>query len=55
MTHLLLNNVVCLHGLPNDVISDRGPQFVSHFWQRLLQTLGISVKLSSAYHPQEAG
>ena len=55
MTHLLLNNVVCLHGLPNDVISDRGPQFVSHFWQRLLQTLGISVNFSSAYHPQTDG
>ena len=55
MVHLLLNNVVRLHGLPDDVISDRGPQFVSHFWQRLLQTLGISVKLSSAYHPQTDG
>ena len=32
MAHLLLNNVVRLHGLPDDVISDRGPQFVSHFW-----------------------
>ena len=31
MAHLLLNNVVRLHGLPDDVISDRGPQFVSHY------------------------
>ena len=55
MVHLLLNNVVRMHRLPDDVISDRGPQFVSHFWQRLLQTLGISVKLSSAYHPKLTG
>ena len=55
MVHLLLNNVVRLHGLPDDVISDCRPQFVSHFWQRLLQTLGISLKLSSAYHPQTDG
>ena len=31
MTHLLVNHVVHLHGLPDDAISDRGPQFVSHF------------------------
>ena len=55
MTHLLLNNVVHLHELPDDVISDRRPPFVFHFWQHLLQTLGISVKLSSTYHPQTDG
>ena len=55
MANLLLNNVVRLHGLPDDVISDRGPQFVSHFWKRLLQTLGIAVNFSSAYHPQTDG
>ena len=25
MVHLLVNNVVCLHGFPDNVISDRGP------------------------------
>ena len=30
-TNLFLNNVVQLHDLPEDVISDRGPQFISHF------------------------
>ena len=55
MVHLLLNKVVRLHGLPDVVISDRGPQFVSHIWQRLLQTLGIFVKFSSAYNPQTDG
>ena len=55
MVHLLLNNVVRLHGLPDYVISNRGPQFVSHFWQHLLQTLGISVNLSSAYQLQTDG
>ena len=55
MANLLLHNVVRLHGLPDDVISDRGSQFVSRFWTRLLQTLGIAVNLSSAYHPQTDG
>ena len=42
---LFLKNVVRLHGLPEDVTYDRGPQFISHFWRRLLQTFGTSVNL----------
>jgi hypothetical protein len=52
---LFLKNVVRLHGLPEDVTSDRGPQFISHFWRRLLQTFGTSVNLSTAHHPQTDG
>ena len=32
-TDLFLKKVVRLHGLPDDVTSDRAPQFVSHFWR----------------------
>jgi hypothetical protein len=32
-TNLILENVVCLHGLPDGIISDRGPPFISHFWK----------------------
>lgn len=44
-----------LHGLPSTVVSDRGPQFVSTFWRRLSQRLGIKANLSTAYHPQTDG
>ena len=30
---LFLKNVVRLHGLPKDITSDSGPQFISHFWR----------------------
>ena len=52
---LFFKNVVRLHGLPNDITSDRGPQFVSNFWWRLLQTFDCIVNLSSAYHLQTDG
>jgi hypothetical protein len=28
---LLLTSVIRLHGIPQDITSDRGPQFISHF------------------------
>ena len=45
----------CLHGLPQVVISDRGPQFVSNFMKELYQLLGIKENPSTAYHPQMDG
>jgi len=44
-----------LHGLPNTVISDCGPQFASGFMKELNKILGIDTKLSTAYHPQTDG
>src|SRR5882672_9031986 len=41
-----------LHGLPEEVISDRGTQFISNFTRCLSQLLGIRVAASTAYHPQ---
>ncbi|KAL0172966.1 hypothetical protein M9458_033277, partial [Cirrhinus mrigala] len=35
-------------GFPEEIVSDRGPQFISHL-------LGVSVNLSSGYHPQTNG
>src|ERR1700733_7468290 len=52
---LFINHVVRLHGVPEEVISDRGPQFVSHFWKRFVELLGGKICLSSAYHPQSDG
>ena len=54
-TDLFLKNVVQLHGVPDDVTSNNGPQFVSRFLRRLIRTLGTTVNLSSSYHPQTDG
>jgi hypothetical protein len=47
--------IVCLHGIPKNIVSDRGTQFTSHFWQQLHEALGTHLKFSSAYHPQTDG
>ena len=43
------------HGFPDNIVSDRGPQFISKFWRHLLSLLNISCNLSSSYHPQTDG
>ena len=52
---LFFDNVVRLHGVPKNVISDRGPQFASKFWGALGNMVGMRVNLSTAYHPQTDG
>ncbi len=29
---LYISRIVCLHGVPKTITSDRGPQFVARFW-----------------------
>jgi hypothetical protein len=41
--------------VPKSIISDRGPQFIAHFWEHLHQALGTHLIRSSAYHPQTSG
>ena len=52
---LFIDNVYKYHGLPDDIISDRGTQFTSKFWQSLFKILQVEIKLSSAYHLQTDG
>ncbi|KAK3517430.1 hypothetical protein QTP70_010682 [Hemibagrus guttatus] len=39
-------------GLPEDIVSDRGPQFTSQVWCSLCARLNIGVSLSLSHHPQ---
>jgi hypothetical protein len=52
---LLLENLYKRFGLPDKIISDRGPQFASKAFIELIKLLGIKSALSTAYHPQTDG
>src|SRR5438128_320904 len=52
---LYISRIVCLHGVLKTITSDRGPQFVAHFWEQLQASLGTKLIHSSAYHPQTSG
>ena len=49
-----INNVK-LHGFPDSIVSDRGSQFTSDFWNRLCDLLNINHSLSTSNHPQTDG
>ncbi|KAL0146797.1 hypothetical protein M9458_057736 [Cirrhinus mrigala] len=51
----LFNHVFRYYGLPEDIVSDRGPQFISRVWKAFFKLLGVTVSLSSGYHPQTNG
>ena len=52
---LYIDNVVRLHGLPLQIVSDRDKLFTSLFWGELTRLLGIELKMSTANHPQTDG
>ena len=52
LARLFRNNVWKLHGLPESIISDQGPQFAAELMKELNQMLGIETKLSTAFHSQ---
>jgi hypothetical protein len=47
--------IVVMHGMPEEIISDRDKLFTSQFWQSLTDLIGTKHKLSTAYHPQTDG
>jgi hypothetical protein len=52
---LYIYRIMSLHGVPKIILSDRGTQFVSNFWEQLHKSFGMKLIRSSTYHPQTRG
>jgi hypothetical protein len=39
LAELYMLRIVCLHGVPKKIVSDRGTQFTSKFWEMLHENL----------------
>ncbi|GJS56802.1 putative reverse transcriptase domain-containing protein [Tanacetum coccineum] len=52
---LYLKEIVCRHGVPVLIISDRDSHFTSNFWRLFQKALGMNLDMSTAYHPQTDG
>lgn len=54
-TQLLTDHVLHLHGIPTDIVSDKGPQFTLRVWKEFCNVVRAQVSLSSSFHPQTNG
>jgi len=52
MMQLLYDKVYPLHGLPLQIISNRGVQYSAELFQGWYKILGIKSTMLTAYHPQ---
>jgi hypothetical protein len=55
LVELYMSRIVCLHGVPKKIVSDRGTQFTLRFWKRLHESMDTKLNFSSAYHLQTDG
>jgi hypothetical protein len=55
LVELYMSRIMCLHGVPKKIVSDRGSQFTPKFWKKLHESMGTKLNFSSAYHPETDG
>nr|GEV82892.1 putative reverse transcriptase domain-containing protein [Tanacetum cinerariifolium] len=55
LARMYLKEVVMRHGIPVSIICDRNPRFALNFWRSLQKSLGTSLDMIIAYHPQTDG
>ena len=55
LADLFVTHVFSKHGVPSHVTSDRGSEFVSHFFRSLGKALDMRLHFTSGYHPEGDG
>lgn len=52
-THFLTDHMFHLHGIPTDLVSDRGPQFILLVWKQFCSVTGATNRLTAQKVSQE--
>jgi transposase InsO family protein len=55
LAELYIARIMCLYRVPKKIVSDRGTQFTSRFWEKLHEAMDTKLNFSLAYHPQTDG
>lgn len=55
LARLYLRHVFSKHGVPHDIVCDRGSEFTSKFWKTFTRLMGVQMNFSTAFHPQTDG
>ena len=55
IARLLVEKVVARHGVPTQLLSDRGASFLSNLMRKVYELLGLKKVNTTAYHPQTDG
>ena len=55
LARVYTDEIICRHGIPRDIISDRDGRFTSRLWQTFQSAMGTHLNLSTAFHPQTDG
>jgi hypothetical protein len=50
LAQLYMSRIMCLHGVPKKILSDKGSQFTSKFWEKLQESMDTKLNFSLAYH-----
>lgn len=55
VAHVFIRDIVRLHGVSKNIMSNRDAKFTSWFWKELFVGLSIELAFSTTYHPQIDG
>ena len=50
-----IKHIFRIHGLPSDIITDRGSQFTSDLWTQIMEKLRITTKIATTDHHETVG
>ena len=55
IARLFVEQIICRHGIPQELLSDRGQNFLSNLIQEICKVLQVKKLNTSGYHPQTDG